>query len=228
MITDRDNEIFKLMSEFGGKTFLPVLAKTFFNSEQVARNRLNVLKKKHKLIKYVPTGLMSPRNAIYPTENGIRYFQEEGLKTIRSDVSASQVNHLMLEQITYFYLKKIGKKVKRTIVKNWSKNQHHTPDLCYEYKGKYVYVEIERTNKRPDVLAKIQLNSLKDNVHIILYVFENDKKMKQLGSKIPMHEKIYYVTIDMLIEASKNGRIGAVKQLDYLKKIGDKENENDG
>jgi len=225
MITKRDNEIFELMSVFGGKTFLPVLAKTFFSSEQVARNRLNVLKK-DKLIKYVSTGLMSPRNAIYPTENGIRYFQEQGYRTVRSDVSTSQVNHLMLEQITYFYLKKIGKNVQRTIVKNWSKKHHHTPDLCYEHKGKNVYVEIERTNKRPDELAKIQLNSLKDDVHIILYVFENDKKMKQLGSKIPLHEKIYYVTIDKLIESSKDGNIGAVKQLNYLKENGEKENEN--
>jgi len=222
MLTDRDHKIFELMSVFGGKTFLPVLAKTFFSSEQVARNRLNVLKK-DKMIKYVPTGLMSPRNAIYPTEQGIRYFQEIGLRTIRTDVSTSQVHHLMLEQITYFYLKKIGKDVQRTIVKNWSKKHHHTPDLCYTHKGKNVYVEIERTHKRPDVLAKIMTNMKKDDIHIVLYVFEDEKKMKQIGSKIPIFEKAYYVTIDKLIEASKDGKIGAVKQLDYLKTIGENE-----
>lgn len=220
MITSRDNQIFELMSKFGGKTFIPVLAKTFFKSEQVARNRLNILKK-DKMIKYVPTGLMSPRNAIYPTENGIRYFQEIGLRTLRTDVSTSQVEHLMLEQITYFYLKKIGKDVQRTIVKNWSKEHHHTPDLRYEHKGKHVYVEIERTHKRPDVLAKIMSNMKKDDIHIVIYVFENDKKMKQIGSKIPIFEKAYYVTIDQLIQSAKDGKIGAVKQLDYLKKIGD-------
>jgi len=224
MITARDNEIFELMSVFGGKTFLPVLAKTFFNSEQVARNRLNVLKK-DKMIKYVPTGLMSPRNAIYPTANGLRYFIEHGLRTVVSDISSSTVEHLMLEQITYFYLKKIGKDVERTIVKNWREKHNHTPDLCYTHKGKNVYVEIERTNKRPDELAKIQLNSLKDDIHIILYVFEDEKRMKQLGSKIPLHDKIYYVTIGMLIVASKDKKIGAVKQLDFLKNLGDIKDE---
>jgi len=220
MITDRDNQIFELMSVFGGKTFLPVLEKTLFNNKQVAKNRLTVLAK-DKMIKYVSTGLINPRNAIYPTANGLRHFSEQGLRTVLVDVSSSAVEHLMLEQITYFYLKKIGKDVQRTIVKNWREKHHHTPDLCYTHKGKNVYVEIERTNKRPDELAKIQLNSLKDDIHIILYVFENDKKMKQLGSKIPLHEKIYYVTIDKLIEASKDEKIGAVKQLDYLKEIGD-------
>lgn len=221
MITQRDKKIFEMMSEFGGKTFIQVLSKTFFNNEQVARNRMNVLKKQ-KMIKYVNTGLMTPRSAIFASDLGTRYFAENGLRTIRTDVSASQVEHLMLEQIAYYYLKKIGKNVNRTIVKNWSKEHHHTPDLCYLHNnGKPVYVEIERTHKRPSELAKIQVNSCKDNVHIILYVFENDKKMKTLGTKIPLHEKIYFVTIDTLIVNSKNGKIGAVKQLDYLKKIGE-------
>ena len=223
MITKRDFEIFELMSIFGGKTFLPVLEKTFFNNKQVAKNRLTILAK-DKMIKYVPTGLINPRNAIYPTANGLRYFAENGLRGVVTDVSSSTVEHLMLEQITYFYLKKIGKDVKRTIVKNWSKEHHHTPDLCYEHNGKNVYVEIERTHKRPDELAKIMTKMKKDNIHIVLYVFENDKKMEQIGKKIPIFEKAYYLTIDKLIEASKNGKIGAVKQLDYLKEIG-KNNE---
>ena len=221
MITKRDHEIFELMSYFGGKIFLDVLEKTFFQNRQVAKNRLNVLKNQ-KMIKYVKTGLMTPRNAIYPTATGLRYFSENGLKTVITDISASQVQHLILEQITYFYLKKIGKNVIRTIVRNWSTKHNHTPDLCYEYKGKNVYVEIERTHKRPDELAKLMLKMEKDNIHIVLYVFENEKKMEQIGRKIPIYEKAYYVTVDKLIESSKNGKIGAVKQLDFLRKNGEK------
>ncbi len=218
MVTDRDFQIFELMSNFGGKTFLPVLAKTFFNNEQVARNRINKLKKE-KLLRTVATGLMSPRNAIYPTAKGLRYFTENGLRNIVTEVASSQVHHLMMEQITYYCLKKIGKDVKRTIVKNWSKEHHHTPDLCYIHKGKNVYVEIERTHKRPDELAKILVNMKKDDIHIVLYVFENDKKMEQIGKKIPVFDKAYYVTIDTLLESSKNGKIGAVKQSEFLKTI---------
>ena len=221
MITERDFQIFALMSEFGGKTFLNVLSQTFFENEQVARNRLNILKK-DKMIKFVKTGLMSPRNAIYPTDAGLRYFKEKGLKTVVTSVSSSTVEHLVIEQIAYFYLKKIGKNVERTIVKNHSKSHAHTPDLAYVHDQKKVYIEIERTIKREDELAKIFLNIKKDDVHAIIYVFENEKKMAQIATKIPIFEKVHYVTIDALKSASKDGKIGAIKQIEYLKKIGEK------
>ena len=65
MITNRDIEIFKFVNKYG-KTYIEVLAKTFFTNEQVARNRINTLAKQN-LISYWNTNLMKPRRAIVLT-----------------------------------------------------------------------------------------------------------------------------------------------------------------
>jgi len=227
MLTKRDHDIFELMSKFGGKTFVPVLGKTFFASDQQARNRLNRLKK-DKLIRYVTTGLMSPRNAIYMTEKGKRYIGEIGLNTVTTEISTVTINHFMLEQIAYYYLKQIGKKVERTAVIKWREKHHHTPDLMYFHENdKMIYVEIERTHKRADKLVQIQLNMEKDNIHKVLYIFENEKKMEQIGKKIPVYNKALYVTVDTLIQSSQNGKIGAISQTEFYSKLDKKRKNNE-
>ena len=48
MITKRDKEIVDFINIFG-KTYYKVLGETFFNNEQVARNRINLLIKRKYL-----------------------------------------------------------------------------------------------------------------------------------------------------------------------------------
>jgi hypothetical protein len=219
MITDRDKKMFEIMSNFGGKTFINVLAKTLYNDEQQARNRLNKLKK-DKLIRYKKTGLMSPRNAIYFTEKGKKYGKEElNLNVVETAISSVTVHHMILEQITFYYLQKIGKDVKRTAVIKWRETHHHTPDLMYLHNDKPVYVEIERTAKRADHLAQIFANMQRDSIHKVLYVFENEKKMFQIGKKLPVFDKLLYVTIDTLIESSKQNKIGAITQTKFYENL---------
>jgi len=216
MITERDKKMFEIMSNFGCKTFVQVLSKTLYKDEQQARNRLNKLKKA-KLIRYVQTGLMSPRNAIYLTKLGRTYVADElGLNTVETPISNVTIHHFILEQITFYYLKKLGKNVQRASVIKWREHHNHTPDLLYTHEDKNVYVEIERTHKRADALSRIFINMQKDNIHKVLYVFENEKEMIRLGRKLPIFDKLILVDLPTLIKSSEAGKIGAITQSQFL------------
>ncbi len=224
----RDMKILEMMSIMGGKTYMPVLMKTAFlnTAEQTARNRLQVLRKKKKLIRYKPTGLVNPKNAILFAEEGKRFASDVfGVNIGEPSISPVTTWHNIYEQITFFWLKELGKDVERTIVKKWrEKGYKHTPDLVYKNpKNKYVYVEIELTKKRPDRYVDIFNRMVADDVGSVLYVFENDNKMKVLGTKIPIWEKIYYTTIDKIVEGGQQGKLIAVKQADFLKSLENKE-----
>jgi len=197
-LSPRDKEIFRLMAEFGGKTFNEVLARTFWHGKAVAiqqvRDRITKIKKKYKMIRLVPTGLMTPRNAIAFTDFGKRWIQDETEIEVGSFfLSPVTAWHGIYEQIAWYWIKKSGRDVSRTIVKNWSVEHKHTPDLLYFHNGdetKPVYVEIELNAKSParylEIYKKVEL----DKVHAIFYIFENEKKMRQLGRKLPIDEKI--------------------------------------
>ena len=227
-LTERDKGIFWLISEFGGKTFHEVLAKTYWHGRSVAlqqaRDRIGKIKSKYKLIRLVPTGLMSPRNAIAFTEIGKRWMKDETDIEIGSFfLSPVTAWHGIYEQISYFWIFKSGREdVSRTIVKDWSLNHKHTPDLLYFQKGdktKPVYVEIELNAKSPIRYIEIFKNMQLDKVHAILYIFENEKKMRQLGRKLPINDKIYITNIDdLIINVSTKNKIGALKQIDFIKK----------
>jgi len=228
-LTQRDSEVFDLMSEFGGKTYPFVLSQTFWfglsKSEQQARDRMRLLKKKYNLVRLTPTGLMSPRNAIAFTESGKKWITENFEIEIGTlFMSPVTVLHNCFEQIAYFWIKKSGRDVSRTIVKNWSKNHQHTPDLLYFHQSernekKPVYVEIELHSKTAQKYLEIIQKSKKDGIHAILYIFENEKKMRQIGRKLPIDEKIYLTNIDDLIQSvTQKNKIGAMKQLDFFKK----------
>ena len=221
----RDMEILEMMAVMGGKTYMPVLTKTAFlhTAEQTARNRLQVLRKKKKLIRYKPTGLVNPKNAILFTEEGKRFASEVfGINVGDASISPVTTWHNIYEQITYYWLKKMGKDVERTIVHRWrKKGYHHTPDLAYKnQKGKYVYVEIELTKKRPDRYIDVFNRMVADDVGSVLYVFEDDRKMQVLGTKIPLWDKIYYTTIDNIVKGGEAGKLIAIKQADFLKSLG--------
>jgi len=223
-LTERDLEILELMANFGGKTFVYVLAHTFWanakKAEQQVRNRLRKLSNK-KIIRYMSTNLNYPKNAVVLTESGKNFVDDYfGIKIHSISLSAVTTWHTIYEQISFYWLKILGKNVERTIVAKWRENHNHTPDLVYQNnKGKNVYVEIELNKKRPDRYIEIFNKMQADDVGAVLYVFENDQKMKTLGKKIPIWDKINYITIDKLIEGGKNGKLLAIKQSEFLKNL---------
>ena len=222
-LTEKDMFILEIMTEFGGKTYMPTLMNTFFlgKAEQTARNKITKLMNKKKLVRRKPTGLVKPKYAIVLNENGKRFVNDFFGKNISEiNVTATTTWHTIYEQISFYWLKILGKNVERTIVAKWRENHNHTPDLVYQNnKGKNVYVEIELNKKRPDRYIEIFNRMQNDNIGSVLYVFENDKKMQVLGTKIPVWEKIYYITINKLIEGGKNGKLLAIKQSEFLKSL---------
>ena len=223
-LTEKDMFLLEIMAEFNGKIFMPVLMKTFFlgKAEQTARNKITKLMTKKKLVRRKPTGLIYPKNAIILTEAGKRFVNDYFSKNISEiNLTMTTLWHTIYEQITYYYLKILGKNVERTIVTKWKqKGYSHTPDLVYtNAKGKNVYVEIELNIKRPDRYLDIFSRMKKDDVGTVLYVFENDRKMKTLGTKIPIWDKIYYATIDDIIESGSKGKLIAKKQKEFLEEI---------
>ena len=232
VLQERDLEMLDIMANFGGKTFKRVLAETCFrglkNPLQQVANRLYKLKKSMKIFKYVETGLSKNKYAIALNKSGVDLLNDMGYELRQSIVISPQtVNHTILEQITFYYLKKLGKDVQRTIVANWRKEHFHTPDLMYRLSdGNMVYVEIELSKKSPQRYIDTFTKMKKDGVKSVLYVFESDKKMRQIGRIIPVWDKVFYITKDeLLIECFDNGKLKAKKQIEILKEIENEENK---
>ena len=224
-LTKRDKDIVEMMIEFGGVTYNPVLKNTIFfdSSEYALKKRLQTLRQRG-LIRYKQTNLFKPRYAIVFASAAEEFlFDVYGFRIRQVNPNPNTIYHLMLEQQAYFWLKKAGKDVKRTIVKRWQEGgaHKHTPDLVYPLKsGDLVYVEVENTTKRADRYIDIFRRTKIDNPKTILYVFENDKKMKTLGKKIPLWDKIRYTTVEWLRDSVlENGKIKAIKQTEFFEKI---------
>jgi len=226
-LSERDVNILRMIAEFGGKTFIEVLEDTFWYGKklasQQARDRVQKLKKKYKLLRHVPTGLVKPRNAIALTEFAKRYAEDElGIETASLFLSPVTIWHSIYEQIAWYWLCLGGREASRTIVKRWSLEHKHTPDLLYFHEGdtaKPVYVEIELHPKSPSRYIDIMRRIHADKVHAVLYVFENENKMRKIGRKLPVDDSLYFVSIDRLIQSvSTTGKIGAIKQIDFMKK----------
>ncbi len=217
-LTDRDRQILELVSVFGGRTYTEVLEHTFWhglkNAKVQARNRMNVLEKKYKLFLKRPTGLIKPRNAYILSENGkdvVRTLFDKNIGNIT--ISPITTQHNIMEQITYYWLKKIGREVERTIVKNWSVNHAHTPDIYYEEKGKKINVEIEKTIKTGGAYNSLFVNLQKDEIDLVLYVVEDDRFLKRMAKVLPKSEKVRLITVENLIKnCSQDGKIGAINQ----------------
>jgi len=223
-LTKRDMELFDIMAAFNGVTYNPALIKSVYygTKEQTMRNRLQILRKKKRLIRYKLTNLLKPKYAILLTQEGKAFIEEAfGARVGDPNPAPMTINHLIVEQIVYYWLKKAGRDVERTIVKRWrEKGYNHTPDLAYKTKKGLVYVEVELTVKRPHSYIDIFKRIKADNPTAVLYVFKDEKKMKSIGTKIPLWDKIRYTTVDRLINGVlENGKIDAVKQVDYINQI---------
>lgn len=223
-LTERDRDIIDLMINFGGVTYNDVLLNTVYFGRKYNTLKTKLQKmRKRGLIRYKQTNLFKPRYAIVFASAAEEFlFDVYGFKIRQVNPNPNTIYHLMLEQQAYFWLKKAGKDVKRTIVKRWQEGgaHKHTPDLVYPLKnGDLVYVEVENTTKRSDRYIDIFKRTKIDNPKTILYVFENDKKMKTLGKKIPVWDKIRYTTVEWLRDGVlENGKIKAIKQTEYFEK----------
>jgi len=210
MITERDLEIFKFINKYG-KTYIEVLAKTYFSNEQVARNRMNILAKQN-LISYWNTNLMKPRRAIVLTSDTKNMLEDEHeIKPRNVKINRTTINHNILEQIVDFHLQKIGV-VERTTVSTHQEKLHHIPDFIFTNSiENKINIEIELTKKSAPRYAKLMQDVSKDNPDAIIYILESDSKIKSFASIMPKWHKLFFISIDELI---KNiDQIGQIKPI---------------
>lgn len=199
MITQRDIEIFKFINRYG-KTYIEVLAKTFFTNEQVARNRINTLAKQN-LISYWNTGLMKPRRAVVLTSDTKQYLEDEHDLTVKSvKLNRTTILHNIIEQITDYHLGRIGT-VERTTVATHGSKLHHVPDFIFTNdNGNKINIEVELTKKSAPRYTEIMKDVSKDNVDAIIYVLETHSKIKSYASIMPKWQKLFFISMNELIK----------------------------
>lgn len=220
MITDRDIEIFKFINRYG-KSYIEVMGKTFFNNEQVARNRINSLFKQG-FISYWNTNLMTPRRAIILSEEIKKYlYEEHDIKPKNAKLNASTITHNMLEQLADYYLSKLdNSKVERTTVYEHGSKLNHVPDLIYHHEKGRVYIEVETSKKSQKRYKEIFEKMQKDNVLQVIYIVKNEKILQSFATTFPRWSKLKFITIDDLINNIKTkNRIDPISQSDIIKPI---------
>lgn len=212
MITERDIEIFKFIHRYG-KTYIEVLAKTFFKDEQVARNRINILAKQN-LISYWNTGLMKPRRAIVLTDDAKRMLESNYELRIKSvKLNRTTILHNIIEQIADYHLGRIGT-VERTTVATHGSKLHHVPDFIFTNEiGNKINIEVELTKKSAPRYTEIMKNVSKDNVDAIIYILDTPSKIKAFASIMPKWHKLFFIGLDELIKnIDQTGQIKPLAQ----------------
>ena len=220
MITDRDIEIFKFINRYG-KSYIEVMGKTFFNNEQVARNRINSLYKQG-FISYWKTNLMSPRRAIILSEEIKKYlYEEHDTKPKNAKLNTSTIEHNMIEQLADYYLSKLeNSSVERTTVYDHGSKLNHVPDLIYHHEKGKVYIEVETSKKSQKRYKDIFKSMQKDNVLQVIYIVKNTKILQSYAATFPTWSKLKFITIDDLITNIKTkNRIDPISQSDAVKPI---------
>lgn len=199
MITDRDIKIFKFINKYG-KSYIEVLAKTFFSNEQVARNRMNILAKQN-FISYWNTGLMKPRRAIVLTSDVKQMLEDEYEITPRNTkLNRTTIQHNIIEQIADYHLSKIGI-VERTTVYEHKDKLHHIPDFIFTNdSGNKINIEVELTKKSAPRYTKLMQAVSKDNPDAIIYILSSKDKIKAYASIMPNWKKLFFISIDELIK----------------------------
>ena len=199
MITERDLEIFKFINRYG-KSYIEVLARTFFQNEQVARNRMNTLAKQN-LISYWNTGLMKPRRAVVLTSDTKQLLEDEHELTVKSvKLNRTTIQHNIIEQIADFHLAKIGT-VERTTVYTHNDKLHHIPDFIFTNEfGNKINIEVELSKKSAPRDTKLMQAVSKDNPDAIIYILDSPSKIKSYASTMPKWQKLFFISIDELIK----------------------------
>lgn len=202
MITERDIKIFKFINKYG-KSYIEVLAKSFFANEQVARNRINILAKQN-LISYWNTGLMKPRRAIVLTADTKSMLENEyEIVTRGTKLNRTTIHHNVMEQIIDYHLSKIGT-VERTTVYTHKEKLHHIPDFIFTNESaNKINIEVELTKKSAPRYMKLMQAVSKDNPDAIIYILSSKDKIKSYASIMPKWHKLFFISIDELIKNIK-------------------------
>jgi len=198
-MTKRDIEIFKFINKYG-KSYIEVLARTFFTNEQVARNRMNILAKQN-LISYWNTGLMKPRRAIVLTADTKSMLEDEYEIVSRSTkLNRTTIYHNLMEQIVDYHLSKIGT-VERTTVYTHKEKLHHIPDFIFTNEaGNKINIEVELTKKSAPRYAKLMQSVSKDNPDAVIYILSSKEKIKSYASIMPKWHKLFFISLETLIK----------------------------
>lgn len=141
LLTDRDNQIIKLIAQFG-QTYLPVVDKQLFGSVQYARNRMmNILYKKFGLLELRSTGVISPRSYFVLSEEGKSY-AESVLNITKKEFAKESFTITNYErdyysQIVYLAMVKLG----FDVVRNGDKS-----DLLIRPMNVPIYIDLAVAN----------------------------------------------------------------------------------
>jgi len=201
MITERDKDIILFINIFG-KSYYKVLAETFFNNEQVARNRINLLVK-GKIFKTVRLDLEemnAPKTCIVLGSEGKKIIEDLGIQLKEFRVTR-KINHNLSEQIAYYYLSKVGKVERTTIASHYTKYKH-IPDFIINYNNRTLFVEIEMTLKSPKRYIELAIKCLNSGIDDIFYIVPNEqialKIMLYLPDNLRNFINFYYLSFDNL------------------------------
>lgn len=203
MITKRDLEIFKFINKYG-KSYLPVMEKTFFPSVHSAKKRITDLHQSG-LVSYWNTKLQVPRKAIVLTQETKEYLYETfDIKPKNPTMNMSTIHHNIVEQITDYHLSKIGT-IERTTVATHTEQLHHIPDFIFTSKnGQKFNVEIELTKKTSKRYQDIFFKTAKDNIHGILYIFPKKTDIQRYAEFFPRDKRLLLIDIETLIQNITN------------------------
>ena len=226
MITKRDKEIVDFINIFG-KTYYKVLGETFFNNEQVARNRINLLIKEKifKTVKLDQEEINAPKTCIILGTEG-KFLVEEMGKSVKDFRTTRRINHNLYEQIAYYYLVQTGT-VERTTIANHFKDYKHIPDFILKTNNLTLFVEIELSLKSPKRYTQLIEKTLFSGIDRILYIVPDEQIALKIYGYLPDSLRDFisfsYITFENLkINVLADGKIkpkSYPKTNDYKKYI---------
>lgn len=226
MITKRDKEIVDFINIFG-KTYYKVLGETFFNNEQVARNRINLLIKEKifKSVKLEQEEINAPKTCIVLGSEG-KFIVEDMGKSVKDFRTTRRINHNLYEQIAYYYLIQTGT-VERTTIANHFKDYKHIPDFILKTNNLTLFVEIELSLKSPKRYIQLIEKTLFSGIDRILYIVPNEQIALKIYSYLPSSLREFinfsYITFeDLKINVLADGKIkpkSYPKTKEYIKPI---------
>jgi len=214
--TEKQKKIILFINTFG-KTYAEVLGKTFFSSDQLARDFISKMKKKG-LVELKKTGLIKPQNEIRLSTKTKKILKHADIKIIDNRSSIRKLSHNMIEQIAYFWLGKIGA-IERKSVWHHMNVYHSVPDLVLRTETLRIHVEIETTQKSRKRYNEIIRRTSQDKPDKVLYIAESKTMSNALANAMPIWDKLSYIDIDTMIKNIKEqGKIRPFAQIGFLPK----------
>lgn len=214
MLTDRDLEILKFTNIYG-RTFLPVLGRTFFPSEKIARDRIGTLARQ-KFVRFIDTNIVGIGRAVVLSHESQKYFEEMGIKPKKINSGWTTIKHNVIEQTAHFWLSKLGE-VERTSVAKHGAKMEHVPDMILTLpSGGRVFVEVETSRKARGRYDGIFEKIRKEDPAVVLYVLPKEKQIQSFAKFLPEYERVRVIDIDTLIENVKTtGKVSAKFQHEF-------------